>query len=52
LLEEKRLIQEGYLNPEPIRQAWRRHISRIEDNSSKLWSILMFQAWLDEQKDE
>ena len=52
LLEEKRLIQEGYLNPEPIRQAWRRHISRIEDNSTKLWSILMFQAWLDEQSDE
>ncbi len=49
LLNERRLRQEGFFHPEPIRKCWEQHISRKADHSSKLWGILMFQAWLEEQ---
>ncbi|CAG34762.1 asparagine synthase (glutamine-hydrolyzing) [Desulfotalea psychrophila] len=49
LLDEKRLRGEGYFYPAPIREAWQQHVQGKRDNASKLWSVLMFQAWLDEQ---
>jgi len=50
LLGETRLYQEGYLHPEPIRKAWREHLSGRHDHTPKIWSILMFQAWLEAQR--
>jgi len=47
LLAEKRLIEEGYFYSDKIRQAWEEHLQSKKDNSSKLWSVLMFQSWLD-----
>jgi asparagine synthase (glutamine-hydrolysing) len=47
LISERRLQAEGYLRPAPIRQAWAEHVSGKRDNTSKLWSVLMFQAWLE-----
>jgi len=47
LLAEKRLIEEGYFYPDKIRQAWQEHLEGHKDNSSKLWSVLMFQSWLE-----
>lgn len=47
LLAEKRLTEEGYFYPDKIRQAWEDHLQGKKDNSSKLWSVLMFQSWLD-----
>jgi asparagine synthase (glutamine-hydrolysing) len=47
LISENRLQVEGYLRPEPIRQAWAEHLSGKRDNTAKLWSVLMFQAWLE-----
>lgn len=49
LLEKQRLQREGYFNPQPIRQLWQEHIAGKRDNALKLWSILMFQAWLERQ---
>lgn len=49
LLNETRLRQEGYLNPEPIRRAWDLHQQGKADHSTRLWGVLMFQAWLEEQ---
>lgn len=49
LLNETRLRQEGYLNPVPIRRAWESHQQGKADHSSRLWGVLMFQAWLEEQ---
>ena len=46
LLEETRLRREGYFNPTPIREAWRQHLSGQHDWTLRLWSVLMFQAWL------
>jgi asparagine synthase (glutamine-hydrolysing) len=47
LLEESRLEREGYLNPGPIRETWKQHLSGRYDWTSRLWSVLMFQAWLE-----
>lgn len=49
LLDEQRLQREGYFNPAPIRQAWAQHLSGKNDCSTRLWCILMFQAWLETQ---
>ena len=49
LISEQRLNKEGYLRPEPIRQAWLEHLTGKRDNTAKLWSVLMFQAWLEHQ---
>jgi asparagine synthase (glutamine-hydrolysing) len=47
LINEQRLLSEGYLQPAPIRLAWTEHLSGKRDNTAKLWSVLMFQAWLE-----
>jgi len=52
LLDEKRLKQEGFFDPLPIRQKWAEHKSCTRDWHSQLWSILMFQVWLEAEKSE
>jgi len=49
LLDESRLRQEGFFNPEQIRQKWREHLSGTRNWQYQLWDVLMFQAWLEEQ---
>jgi asparagine synthase (glutamine-hydrolysing) len=49
LLAEDRLRQEGYFDPVPIRAAWLRHVRGEASFGSRLWSVLMFQAWLEQQ---
>ena len=46
LLEESRLIEEGYLEPAPIRETWKQHLSGRYDWTARLWCVLMFEAWL------
>lgn len=50
LLDESRLRQEGFFNPSLIRQKWVEHLSGKRNWQHHLWCILMFQAWLKEQK--
>jgi asparagine synthase (glutamine-hydrolysing) len=47
LLNEARLEREGYFNAVTIRQLWREHLSGRHDWISRLWAVLMFQAWLE-----
>ena len=51
LLEETRLRREGYFHAAPIRKLWSEHQDGKRDNALKLWSVLMFQAWLEHQHD-
>ncbi|MDQ3057850.1 MAG: asparagine synthase (glutamine-hydrolyzing), partial [Pseudomonadota bacterium] len=51
LLAEERLAREGFFDPRPIRQAWDRHL-RGASNGYRLWSVLMFQAWLEHSDGE
>lgn len=50
LLDPVRLKDEGYFNPEPIARKWKEHQAGTRDWRYHLWGILMFQAWLDTQK--
>lgn len=47
LLDEVRLEREGYFNPTPIRRMWQEHLSGRHDWTTRLWTVLMFQAWLE-----
>jgi asparagine synthase (glutamine-hydrolysing) len=47
LLGEARLAREGYFHPAPIRQIWAEHLSGRRNWMAQLWSVLMFQAWLE-----
>ena len=48
LLHPDRLAREGYLRPEPITRLWQQHLSGRYDHTTKLWSVLMWQAWLEQ----
>lgn len=50
LLDEKRLIAEGFLNPGLIKTRWQEHLSGRMNRQYYLWNVLMFQAWLEEQR--
>lgn len=46
LLDEALLRRQGYLEPGLVRRAWAQHLAGTRDGTQKLWSVLMFQAWL------
>ncbi len=50
LLCEKRLLGDGYFNPGPIRKKWLEHVSGKRNWQYHLWDVLMFQAWLDNER--
>ena len=47
LMDEEKLIKQGFLNHTTVRQAWILHLSGKNDYTSRIWSVLMFQSWLD-----
>lgn len=49
LLNKQRLEQDGYFNSVVVGRVWSEHLQGKRDHSLKLWSILMFQAWLEKQ---
>jgi asparagine synthase (glutamine-hydrolysing) len=50
LLNPEILKEQGFFAPEPIRTKWEEHLDEKRDWSSQLWSVLMFQAWLNEEQ--
>ena len=50
LLDERRLREDGLLQPAPIRQMWNEHLGGRRRWHYNLWDVLMFQAWHAERK--
>lgn len=48
LLSKELITSQGYLNYEIINKIWNKHQSGKYDFTEKLWSILIFQLWLEE----
>jgi len=47
LLDERRLRDEGFFDARRIRETWQEHLSGTRNWQYQLWTVLMFQAWLD-----
>jgi asparagine synthase (glutamine-hydrolysing) len=48
LLDERAIRTQGYLDPLAIRNMWNEHLAGKRDRHPYLWTLLMFQAWLQE----
>jgi asparagine synthase (glutamine-hydrolysing) len=49
-LNPDRIRREGFFHVEPIQKMWSEHLSCKKNWHHELWSILMFQQWLDNEK--
>lgn len=50
LLAERRIAADGLFDPKAVRAEWQLHLSGRKDRHYGLWTVLMFQAWLAEQR--
>lgn len=50
LLNQKRLDEEGFFDSKIIRIKWQEHLSGKRNWENQLWDVMVFQSWLDEQK--
>ncbi len=50
-LDEQRLRNEGYLDANLIRQTWLQHQKGTSESGGPLWTVLMFQQWLERCKE-
>jgi len=48
LLDERRLRDQGLLDPAPVRAAWTSHLAGTRDLGYELWAVLALQAWIDQ----
>jgi asparagine synthase (glutamine-hydrolysing) len=50
LLEPSRLSRDGYFDSEPVRRIWIEHLGGRYDWTQRLWSVLIFQSWLEHNR--
>ncbi|MCU1499115.1 MAG: asparagine synthase, glutamine-hydrolyzing [Acidimicrobiales bacterium] len=46
LLSPTALADAPFLDPAPVRQAWKAHLAGTHDHTYELWDVLMLQSWL------
>lgn len=51
LLAPGRLKADGFFRPEIVSQLWREHLANRRNHHHRIWTILMFNAWLDEWRE-
>mgnify|MGYP001626574756 CR=1 FL=1 len=47
IFEKKKIIDQGFLNHKNVREIWLLHLNGRIDCTARIWSILMFQSWLE-----
>jgi len=52
LLDPSRMAEEGWFDPVIVQHRWQQHLSGRRNSTPALWALLMFQAWLREQRGE
>ena len=52
LLDPRILRDDGFLDAEVVRSHWTAHLSGRRNLGEQIWNVLMFQAWLDGQRNE
>ena len=52
LLDAGRLRDEGFFDERAVSKKWHEHLTGHADHSFHLWGVLVFQAWLEQQKAE
>ena len=50
LLDRKCLEDQGYLNVDLVHEYWNEHLQGKADWTERIWSVLVFQAWLRSQE--
>lgn len=50
LLSGRALARDGYFDADAVRQRWAAHLAGEKDSTQALWTVLMFQAWLSENR--
>ena len=50
LLSTSRLSEQGYFDADVITKLWKVHLSGQANKQYQLWSVLMFQAWLESEE--
>jgi asparagine synthase (glutamine-hydrolysing) len=50
MLRPMKIEQDGYLNPVLITSAWQEHLAGRGNHAARLWTVLMFQSWLERWK--
>ncbi|GAB4530216.1 MAG: amidotransferase 1, exosortase A system-associated [Parvularculaceae bacterium] len=48
LLDERRIREQGFFDPRAIRRAWQEHRSGWRSHRNLLWSLVVFQLWLED----